>query len=274
MYRIFLFQAVILMSLLTSCSLTDLRPSSIKSGSSQDMSIKGKELITNCYRAHGWHSVDTMDWIETTYLDDWSEAGFIAGLFNPWPVDRQRIRHAMPLHSFKTSRTTLLDGDNGNEIWGIDNGQTYKKIDGFLKFEEDNDISFFLPTFEYFLKMPKMMTEVPNLWYVGDTTYNDLRFYLVFGTWDEITPNADYDQYIYWINSENYLLEFVEYTIREMGNSIVGSMFFTDFRTTQGLTVPYRLKVVSQPYSDRNLLHEIVIEDFTLLKKIPSDLLN
>jgi len=127
MYRIFLFQAAILMSLLTSCSLTDLRPPSIKTGSSQDMSFKGKELITKCYRAHGWHRVDTMDWIETTYLDDWSEAGFIAGLFNPWPVDRQRIRHAMPLHSFKTSRTTLLDGDNGNEIWGIDNGRTYKK---------------------------------------------------------------------------------------------------------------------------------------------------
>ena len=274
MCRIILNQAAILMAFLTSCSLADLRPSSIKSGSSQDMSIKGKELITKCYRAHGWHRVDTLDWIETTYLDDWSEANFIGGLFNPWPIDRQRIRHAIPLHSFKTSRTTLLEGENENEIWGIDNGQTYKKIDGSLKFEEDNDISFFLPTFEYFLKMPKMMTEVPNLWYVGDTTYRNITYHQVFGTWEEITPNPQYDQYIYWINSENYLLEFVEYTIRELGTSIAGSMFFTDFRKIQGLTIPFNLKVVSQPYSNQDLLHEIVIEDFIIRKKIPSDLFN
>ena len=259
-----LIGSIVTCILLASCGLSDLRNETLKRGITSDLVQKGKAIINQCVRAHGWDSIDSAEWLEVTYMDDWSGANFIGSFFNPWPAESQMVKHQLPLHSFKTSRTILLNDNVEQEIWGIFGGVTYKITYNGLSKAHDDDIHFFLPAIEYFLKIPMMMTEVPLVAHMGDTLYEGVRYELVFGTWESMSPTKKFDQYLYWINSRTHLLEFVEYTIREKGDFIVGSMFFTDFKKVERLTVPFTLKVVSEPYSDKGLLHEIAIKDLTL----------
>jgi len=246
--------------LFSSCELYDLRPPEYNAAENPEDPKKARAIIDNCIEAHGWDEVDSPV-IEVTYTDEWPSFLFRL-FFHPWPSRHQKIKHQMIHGNLYTSRIIFQSGIKEGEIWGIKDYVSYVKRGDELYLKE-TDANFYLPTYQYFFQMPLWMKDIPFLDYLGEEESNGQKYHKIFGTWKTAEPQKDYDQYIFWINSETYLLEMVQYTIREQMASAHGANTFSDFRKVGDVTVPF-IQVISFEPGDGQVLHKIVIEEVVL----------
>ncbi len=234
--------------------LIDIRPEKFKNNQPpQEILKEGRKILKETMKAHGWDTVDENSNIIITYRDIWSHRG---QKLNPWPKDYNSLTQTFKIGTFNTSRIVVNGGQKDGYVYGIRNGETYEgnSIKDTLK-KPNPYMKFFLPTYEYFYKMPFMTKYTPITYYLGEENTNGVTYQKVFGSWS-MGPDKNYDQYIFWINKKTKLLEFVSYTIRELGDQNIGGMFFTDFRSFDKLLIPATQKVVKKP-GDTDDLHTL-----------------
>ena len=217
--------------------------------------LKAKELLHQCLKAHGWDKGSTSI-IAATYVDDWSVAPEPLRVYNNWPDLRQEVQHDFLSYQLGYSRVQLLNGPSKDEFWGIDNNVPYKIVDGKINTIDDPNMSPALVGKEYFIQLPYWIKHVPITTYVKDTVVNNKKYHLVFGTWKTREPNTGFDQYLYWINAKTKLLEIVQYTVRVVDPKAVGFVVFDDFRTVDGVVMPFvhRLGYLPTP---EGVIHEM-----------------
>lgn len=225
--------------LLSSCSISDLRPDSIKDGISEEEVTRGKQLIEQLqktYRRDLWQSKKAL---VVEYKDHWP-ALMPRILAMPWPENDHRVRLSMVLGK-DDSFLEFLDEPAKGEIWGIQNWATYKKsADGEIMFEKDNDIWFWLPTYSYFTQLPYRIIEGEVIAFAGEREMNGSHYDTVFITWEQAEPLENIDQYVIYINKKTGYLDRVDYTIRDMGHWMVGAMYYGDTRMVDGIPVAHR----------------------------------
>jgi hypothetical protein len=248
----------------SSCSTYDLRShATITVGDEALQAEKAHSILNQSITAHGWDQVQSGQFA-ITYTDSWP-VGWLRALFHPWPSHEGKIRQQFPLADLYSSQVEFLDGVRKGEIWGMENKQTFVIREGEKSFRKHNNTAFYLPTYQYFAQMPYWLQDVPLVEYAGERETNGQTYDLIFGSWDQLGPQQEVDQYLYWINQETKLLERVEYTIREQFGGAHGVNTFSDFRAVDGLVVPFLQTITSA--EDERIVHQLQLHEFAWVEE-------
>ena len=176
----------------------------------------------------------------------------------PWPQDPQTLRLMTPLGT-DDGRLEFVVGDWSGRAWGLQQWVPYEvSTSGEVEFVDSDDIRFWVPTVKYFTEFPFRITEADVVLYAGERTRDDRVHDLVFATWNQAAPQELIDHYLLWIDRESGLLELLQYTVRDVMESVVGTMDYADFKTESGLVVPHRMTVVDSPQR-ADIMHEFVV---------------
>lgn len=270
LYGFFLFLMTITCSIHAQeiSNLADIRPVEIKAmgeGNTTGLSEseqKARNVLSECWTAHGWDTSKTKT-VSAVYVDDWSVGPKALQQFNNWPHTTQELQHDFISFKLGHSKVKLLNGPSKNEVWGVDGKVPYKIIDGTLHKIKDSNMYPALVGKEYFIQLPYWIKKVPITAYVKDTIVDTKRYHLVFGTWKTLEPNKDFDQYVYWINADTKLLEIVQYTIRAVDPKAVGFVVFDDFRSVEGVQIPFVHRLGYLPTKE-GIIHEMRFHSIVL----------
>jgi hypothetical protein len=255
------FAALLLSGLAAGgCGLADIRPPVIRDQPiDAAASHRARELLAQVEEAHGGRArYESYTAVTAVARDIWPSAP-VRALYMPWPENGTRVRYRFLLRTF-TSVAELLDGKRQGETWGIQNWITYKRRPGEpVEIAPDKDITFYLPTYQYFLELPFRLGEAPIVGYAGDAQFDGRTYDLVFATWQTIEPHSEHDQYVLWIDRETRQVGQVQYTVRDIAGFVAGTNRFQDLRQVQGLAVPFLQTITDKPGSD-NVLHRLEFE--------------
>lgn len=265
-----LFTALPLALILFACSPADIRPDSIKDGYTDADAAKGRALLARAMAAHGglaaWKAHRTA---QVTLTDDWPNF-LVRAMFLPWPENKAPITFHYLLGT-NDSRGEFLEGSRKGEIWGIQDWVTYTQKPGAkIVFAKDKNITFYLPTYQYFFELPFQLPRAGIVIDAGEDTLAGRTYDVVFISWNTDAPQAGIDQYLAYISRETGLIDYLRYTVRDQFSFIVGNMQFTDYRDVQGIKVPFRQTVVADPRPDGDMvLHQVIYKDVAFGVDVP-----
>lgn len=250
--------------LFSGCELYDLREDiMINNPASDNIEKKAREIINKSIAAHGWDSLDSAHF-SVTYIDHWPNFWFRT-FFHPWPDQDKKLKQTFGLSNLYDAELIFVEGVRKGEIWGLDNWKPYIRKYGEVNYRSHGDTKFYLPTYQYFFQMPYWLGQVPILRYLGKKDFNNKQYYIIYGTWKQIEPTQEYDQYLYWINTKTNFLEMVQYTIRDQMPNAHGTNTFSDFRKVGDLIVPFIQTITFEP-GDKQIMHQIIVENFDYKK--------
>lgn len=226
---------------------------------STDNQIKAKKLLFEMGEAHGitfWDSIQTYN---ATFADEFY--GFFGKRSHPFK--EQKIKFSLDyIPNTFNGQLTILTGEQKAVCWGIQSGQTYKKEDGQKIIpENNNDMKFWIPTYQYFIEFPSRIQEATALKYIGAKIIDGAKTEGVLASWETVNPQKDIDQYIIWIDTTTKRIVKIEYTVREMYKFVSGAAYFKNYKNYNGLILPSELPVESNLIKD-GFLHMMSIVDF------------
>ncbi|MDA8020992.1 MAG: hypothetical protein MPN21_26440 [Thermoanaerobaculia bacterium] len=229
--------------------LADLRPEGLDVTAPQ-VAERGRALLRAAWERHGGAAWKEHATLQMTGTDFWREPG-------PWwPQQNQDVRLLQLLGTF-TSRATLLDGPGAGSVWGLQSWRPYKvSADDSRPTFLDTDlaIEFYLTSLHYFNELPFRLMDAPIVADLGPEELHGLTYDRVFVTWNAPQPTTDADHYVVWIERFRGLITKTHYTVRDaatmpfvpdeqrpmMRAGAAGTIHFSDFRTVDGVELPFR----------------------------------
>lgn len=100
------------------------------------------------------------------------------------------------------------------------------------------------PALQYFNELPFRLLSVDFHVYGGEREHRGRIYELVVATWGSLEPNSQHDQYLVWIDAETKRIVMCRYTMRDFGPAYAGTIHYEDYRSIQGVLVPFRQTVV------------------------------
>lgn len=241
---------------LAAC-LADIRPD----GLTQDEE-KGQALLQAAAQASGAQAYASVQGSTATMRDVWPKP---YSFFAPWPESEQSfvIKNVHP--SFDTE-VLFLDGEAEGQTWGISDWKTWEQQgEADAVWVDNKDAQFILPTMHYFMEFPFRMLEAPVVRYAGLEEIDGVGYERVFVTWESVEPNAEYDQYVIYIDPDTDRIAKAYYTLREAGRTLAGTMHFLDMREVDGVWFSYDMVVTGKPQDSVDKpLHRVVVEEIVL----------
>lgn len=220
---------------------------------------KVKSLLASMAMTHQTHLWENLETYEVTF----SEAfyGFIGTIGNPF-ADNQTTLSLKYVPSRNTGQLTFLSGADQGLTWGIQNGQSYKMTkDNQVTIDDDVNIQFWLPTYQYFIEFAWRIQEATSFLYMGTHEINGQTCEGILASWNAVEPQRDIDQYIIWLNQSTNRIVKIEYTIRDMYPFLTGAASFENYQKFNGLLLPTEFPVESNLVPE-GLLHTMKILGF------------
>ena len=238
--------------------VSDIRPAELKKGYvTEAAASRGEEALATTAIRHGIQKWKKRSNLEIVGTDDWFH-WMGRALISPFQNAQQKFKLQLLLGTW-TSRLELLDASGSTEVWGIQAWNTYRaQVGQDPVFRSDKQIRFFLPTFQWWFEFPFRIASGTVIAALSDT--QEVSFDRVFVTWSSLEPNREIDQYIVDINRETGLIYRIEYTIRDMGGFATGATNFRDYRSVDGVMVPFQLEAgVMMPGGFEQIMHRITV---------------
>jgi hypothetical protein len=88
---------------------------------------------------------------------------------------------------------------------------------------------------------------------------------LVLASWGTAEPQQRVDQYVLWISRDTGLIDYVAYTVRDMGKRMAGGMRYEDFRRVDGITMPFRMTAGKPDGND--MMHRFQVSSIEFLAR-------
>lgn len=233
----------------------DIRPASLKKKIAKADYEKGEQLIKEMQDAYGgmdnWLAHQTATYAQVA---DWYGDQF--GLSN-WDTMPQAIQITSVLGT-DNSELTILNGPAKGKRCGVEAWKYYvKEGEDKKSFVEQEKYMQKLMFKNYWFQFPFRISEAPIIAYAGEDTVDGETYDLVYATWGSEAANRDYDQYILYLDKKTRLVEWLYFTVREKFKFLHATNHFTDFRTVNGIVVPFNQFVTGDaPNSDGPKLHE------------------
>ncbi|MCB1173288.1 MAG: hypothetical protein KDK39_06985 [Leptospiraceae bacterium] len=263
---------ILILTLAAACTLADLRPGDFDSYISAAAHRQGAALMRQLEQHYGGRQL----WKRQAYTvlefrDDWP--GWLERkLIVPWPDNAPLMRLTIQNGSFN-SRLQFLEGRWQNRTWGIQNWATYLEEAGQSpEFQPNADIKFWLPTFQYFLEAPLRLGEAEYLLHIGQRLIGNQTYQLVYATWGSLGPHQSADQYICYINQDTGNLDYLQFTVREMGGFVTSVIEYRDFRRVNGVQYAYEMTIRDALDAD-DYVHRIVVQQLAFDPQIRPELL-
>ena len=157
----------------------------------------------------------------------------------------------------------FLSGENEGLSWGIQSWKSYIFSEGSgHKFKEDSNITFWLPTYQYFIEFPVRIQNANSFAYAGEAEIDGKTCEGIIASWNTTEPQREIDQYLIWLDKKTKRIVKLEYTIREMFNFLRGAAYFHDYKNYDGILLPSSMPVESN-LLEEGFLHEMRILDFS-----------
>ncbi|MDG1330981.1 MAG: hypothetical protein P8P74_01520 [Crocinitomicaceae bacterium] len=253
--------------LITGCvnvfKVVDLRPNEENPLSNQE---KAKQLLEEMGTAHGISNWDSIQTYKVTFHDEFY--GFIGKQAHPFKEQEMTFSlHYIPKTS--NGQLEIASGKQKGTVWGIQDWTTYYKNEsGVMTSKKNKDMTFWIPTYQYFIELPNRIQEATSIDYIGQKLMDSVQVEGVIASWGTTEPQKDVDQYIIWINSETKRIVKVEYTVRDMYRFVSGAASFQEYKEYNGILLPSKMPVESNLTKD--LLHTMSISDF-MPNSVPVD---
>jgi len=236
--------------------LSDLRSDYILDSNKEN---KAKLLMIEMGLAHG---VDKWKDIKTYTVNFGDEFyGFIGNQGNPFK-DKNTSLSLSYIPKTSNGQIEILSGREKGTIWGIQDNQAYIIFDDELMKTVDEDVRFWVPTYQYFIEFPNRILEATSISYVEKDTINGATCDGVLASWNTTKPQKKIDQYLIWIDSATKRITKLEYTIRDINKFISGSAYFNNYNDYEGIILPSEFLVESNLVKN-GLLHKMSIYNFT-----------
>lgn len=251
-----LILVVIVLGLRAFFTVANLLP---EADDSQFDEEKGRILLTAMGKAHGIEHWDDFQTYSVIFEDEFY--GFIGRNSTPFKEDRTRFSLEYASNTYD-GQLTLLSGEDEGIVWGLQSWNPYSvDNDGVPKFDDNANIYFWLPTYQYFIEFPKAIQSATAVAYIGDRKINGVNCQGILASWNTIEPQKSIDQYLVWIDAQTKRVVKLEYTVREMYSFLTGAASFNAYKEYNGILLPSVMPVTSNLVSD-GLLHEMRILDF------------
>ena len=157
----------------------------------------------------------------------------------------------------------FLSGENEGLSWGIQSWKSYVSSEGNgHRFRKDEDIIFWLPTYQYFIEFPLRIQNANSFAYAGEAEIDGTACEGIIASWNTTEPQREIDQYLIWLDKKTKRIVKLEYTIREMFNFLKGAAYFHDYKNYDGILLPSSMPVESN-LLEEGFLHEMRILDFS-----------
>lgn len=250
---------LILVLFCSSCMFktADLRTATAKTSQEE---TKARQLLQEMGRAHGMDAWQEIETYEVSFEDEFY--GFIGKQGNPFEEDKTSMRLRYIPNSYD-GQLTIQSGEEKDLTWGIQSWKTYTFSDQQeVDFQENDEMYFWLPTYQYFIEFPLRIQNANAVNYAGSKVIDGIPCEGVLASWNTTEPQKEVDQYLLWIDAESKQLIRLEYTIREFYKFLTGAVYFKDLKDYDGILLPSILPVESS--LSRKNLHEMRIKDFKI----------
>jgi len=242
----------------------DLRPDYLGDKIAEKDFVKGKILVEEIEEAYGgkenWLAHKTGTYIQTA---NWYDDKF--GVAN-WDSLPQRFQMTSILGT-DDSEFTLLNGVNKGQIWGVKNQKSFQKKSDQIEFISHPRYQQKLIYKNYWFQFPFRFSEAPIIAYAGEAMVNGENYDLLYATWGTEKANCEYDQFILYVDKETRRVEWLNFTVREKANFFKITAEFSNFKTIDGITLPFSQYVTwGKPGKTAWKLHENQYESISFGK--------
>ena len=265
--------ALLISLLLFQGCMYDLSSKLIKrQGITIENTNKGEELLERAWRKQGYDKLEKHQVYSFHGSDTWR--GVMGKMSQIWPSMKAEMEFKFQVGTFD-GQVTFVNGEQSGDIAGIQNWNYYEIHNNDTLFKDkdarNNERQVLgLSAFQYFTEMISRIKNAPIISYAGEKEFRGKKYDLVFCTWGSEKPHNEDDQYIAWINKETGLMNFVQYTIREIylrppGYKMVGGgIEFADFRNIDGVMIPHDhlIYAIKLRKNQKNNLHRLILSDF------------
>ncbi|MFK8006847.1 MAG: hypothetical protein AB8H03_10760 [Saprospiraceae bacterium] len=221
--------------------------------------IRAKALLQEMGEAHGianWENINT-------YSTKFEDVFFGALGSNSHGYAEDSVQFSLKyIPKTYDGKLEFLSGEKEGLSWGIQSWKSYIYSEGNgHKFKEDPDITFWLPTYQYFIEFPLRIQNANSFAYAGEAEIEGKSCEGIIASWNTTAPQRDIDQYLIWLDKKTKRIVKLEYTIREMFNFLTGAAYFHDYKNYDGILLPSSMPVESN-LLEEGFLHEMRILDF------------
>ena len=236
--------------------LSDLRPDAYAYPNDP---AKAEQLMTAMGQAHNIAAWDSI----ATYHVDFTEEfyGFLGKQAHPFK--EQKIEFSMDYnpHNYD-GRMEITSGEEKGKTYGIQSWQTYY-IDqsGQAIAEDDKDFTFWIPTYQYFIELPRRIQEASTIDYVGTQVINGITTEGIIASWNTVDPQKKIDQYVVWVDATTHRIVKVAYTVRDTYPFVSGAAYYTQYKNYGGIILPSVMPVESN-LKKEGYLHQMSINSF------------
>ncbi|MCI5058965.1 MAG: hypothetical protein MRY83_22820 [Flavobacteriales bacterium] len=226
-----------------------------------------RKILNEASKKQGLNKLQEYKTYSFIGTDKWR--GVLGNLGKLWPNAEARFQMHLVSNSFD-GQLKFLDGKREGNVVGLQSDNYYEKRDGeyvFVKTDKRN--KFGINAYQYFFELAERLSKAELVTMGGTAEMDGQEYDLVFCTWKQLRTHKQNDQYLAWINKENGLLEFCQFTIHDPylvgGSMLVGSIAFEDFREIGGVKIPFTQCIYSgKPKSTgKGYLHRLTLETFS-----------
>lgn len=249
---------------LVGCKLADLQPETLKNAEeAAELNAKARQVYGAALEQMG--GLERFKRYKTktlTGIDQWNSA------FVRWftPATESEQRFSATLSRDKDEIVfRFLNGSRKDEIIGVEAGSTFEERDEKRIYGNAASIRLYLVPLRDYLEWPFTLFDSPVLLYGGSRTISDGAYDVVFASTGRVGPSKRHDQYLIYINRESGLVDYIEFTLRELMASYKGALHYDDFRQVEGLSIPFRIGV-SGSVEDNDFVHVFYYEDMRFSK--------
>lgn len=264
--RFNVFFVVTVLVILTSCYSSVATKLVKKEGLGNQ--IKGKNILQVAWRSQGLDLLAEHDVYRVVMNDDWR--GLAGKIGKMWPDQHIDLDLKFAVGTFD-GQVEFLSGKRKGDKVGLQSWKYYEiKNDSAVFGKKNNDkLVFALTATQYFMELVGRLKNAELITYAGEKKFNNKTYDLVFVTWGKLKKHKKDDQYLLWVNKETGLMEYCEYTIRDIafpGSLLTACIAFSDFKNIQGVKVPFKQHVFNGGPNVRldKYLHRFKLKSFTL----------
>lgn len=214
--------------------------------------VKALEILNRYAQRSGIETWESITTYEVDFVDDFF--GFLGQIAKPFPDKKNQFRLR---YEKQVSRGSLFfkNGKNKGKIWGYDEGTSYtqENIRAPKVVEKNKKITFWVPTYQYFIEFPIRIMNADIIYHVGEKKYGLDNYDLILVSWKSPAPQRKLDQYLIWVNQSTGLVDKLQYTIRDQGAMLKGTAIIDEYISYDGIQIPSLFKVYLRENSTKPL---------------------
>jgi hypothetical protein len=241
------------------CSTADLSTDNLRKQDTQpDLREKAITIFERSLNARGgYNTYKSFDSVQLRGTDFW-HSSFVR-LFTPVTEQEQKFEVVFATAGSEISYI-FLNGTRKGQYIGVENGKTYRVIEKEREFADSSKIRLYLEPLTHYLQWPYELYESPVLLYAGEENIENESYHLLFASSGGVAASPDHDQYVIYVNKETRYVDYIDFTLRSLFESYKGTLHYRDFRTVQGLVVPFFIGA-SDAVENKDFVHEFLFSE-------------